>query len=92
MDDADATESSLLGYGPPMRLVLQWIDELWAQESSQRTTGDTMTEEVSPKESDSFNFCEDFQLLEPLRLNQRKSYSGESRFLSPKPVIILNSV
>ncbi|PRP77618.1 hypothetical protein PROFUN_00479 [Planoprotostelium fungivorum] len=92
MDEAEATESSPFDYGPPMRLVLQWIDELWAQESSQRTTVDATTDEaVSPKELSLFNSCEDFQLLEPLRLNQRKSYSGESRFLSPKPVIILNS-
>ncbi|PRP79421.1 hypothetical protein PROFUN_08182 [Planoprotostelium fungivorum] len=77
--------------GPPIQLVMQWIDELWAQEcsplssDSQEENDEVIVEELLP-----FEQQQDFQLLEPLKTRQRKSYEGESRFLSPRPVIALH--
>ncbi|PRP88535.1 hypothetical protein PROFUN_02946 [Planoprotostelium fungivorum] len=79
--------------GPPIQLVMQWIDELWAQEcapvtmssDSQEEHYEAISEELLP-----FEQHQDFQLLEPLKTRQRKSYEGESRFLTPRPVIALH--
>ncbi|PRP79484.1 hypothetical protein PROFUN_12852 [Planoprotostelium fungivorum] len=86
-------EDSSMVSGPPLRLVMQWIDEMWAQESA--SVAFDVKEEGSytmNKELPAFCAEEDFQLLEPLRARQRKSYDGESRFLSPRPVIVVNPV
>ncbi|PRP81886.1 glutaminase kidney isoform, mitochondrial-like isoform 1 [Planoprotostelium fungivorum] len=79
--------------GPPLQLVMEWIDELWAQEcapvtmssDSQEENYEAILEQLLPYEQQP-----DFQLLEPLRTRQRKSYEGESRFLTPRPVIALH--
>ncbi|PRP85106.1 hypothetical protein PROFUN_07177 [Planoprotostelium fungivorum] len=77
--------------GPPLQLVMQWIDEMWAQECAPPTF-DTQEENYEDivEELLSFEDQQDFQLLEPLRTRQRKSYEGESRFLTPRPVIALH--
>ncbi|PRP77961.1 Protein NXT-1, isoform a [Planoprotostelium fungivorum] len=86
-------EDSTLVCGPPMRLVMQWIDEMWAEESA--SVGFDRREitsvRVEEEEEPAFDMSQDFQLLEPLRTRQRKSYDGESRFLSPRPVVVINS-
>ncbi|PRP85105.1 hypothetical protein PROFUN_07176 [Planoprotostelium fungivorum] len=92
--ETDATqmqmEDTSFVRGPPLKLVMQWIDEMWSQESTSvsfdaKDTAFEVTPELLP-----FSPHQDFQLLEPLRTRQRKSYDGESRFLSPRPVIMLN--
>ncbi|PRP85299.1 hypothetical protein PROFUN_06901 [Planoprotostelium fungivorum] len=74
---------------PPFSLVLEWIDQLWAAEREREAD----KEEKVLSDLDlplSPPIPASFMLLEPLRIHQRKSYRGESRFLSPKPVIALN--
>ncbi|PRP88821.1 hypothetical protein PROFUN_00289 [Planoprotostelium fungivorum] len=74
--------------GPPLQLVMQWIDEMWAEECAPPATE---PQDVVVENLEDMLFCQqDFQLLEPLRTRQRKSYEGESRFLTPRPVIALN--
>ncbi|PRP81047.1 hypothetical protein PROFUN_11125 [Planoprotostelium fungivorum] len=68
----------------PLSVVLQWIDDMWSQEienSSRRNESSIIKPETS---------IEPFKLLQPLKIKQRKSYEGDSRFLLPKPVIVLD--
>ncbi|PRP79493.1 hypothetical protein PROFUN_12861 [Planoprotostelium fungivorum] len=82
-------EDSTLACVPPMKLVMQWIDELWEQEAA-NVTCDAKEEFIATEGERTFDPSQDFQLLEPLRARQRKSYDGESRFLSPRPIVVLN--
>lgn len=70
--------------------LLLWIEDMWEQES-QLQRGETIPDSPTIA-SPSIDFSTPFHLLEPLRHNQRRSYDGESRFLSPRPVVILDEV
>ncbi|PRP85126.1 hypothetical protein PROFUN_07197 [Planoprotostelium fungivorum] len=78
--------------GPALQLAMQWVEEMWAQDMSAPLAFDTQEEnyEAMLEQLLPFYQQQDFQLLEPLRTRQRKSYEGESRFLTPRPVIVLN--
>lgn len=75
--------------GHPLELVMQWIDELWSQETeAEKEPVKSIPRMISSPTCERF----DFRLQEPLKSRQRKSYDGESRFLSPKPVVLLDEV
>ncbi|PRP77585.1 2,4-dichlorophenol 6-monooxygenase [Planoprotostelium fungivorum] len=69
--------------------VLHWVEEMWEQESRLQR-GETIPDSPQMTSSPTIDFPSPFQLLEPLRHNQRRSYNGESRFISPRPVVILD--
>ncbi|PRP87188.1 hypothetical protein PROFUN_01450 [Planoprotostelium fungivorum] len=84
-----AYETSNAALGPPLRLVLHWIDDMWTQEIEHqaRKNKSAVPASTAFEYQESLGFC----LLEPLKSKQRKSYENESRFLSPRPVIVIDS-
>ncbi|PRP87311.1 hypothetical protein PROFUN_01573 [Planoprotostelium fungivorum] len=70
--------------------IAEWIEEQWQEEihhTENRT--DRVTHTIKPSNMPLIRSSQEFELLEPLRPLQRKSYDTENRFLSPKPVISL---
>ncbi|PRP79317.1 hypothetical protein PROFUN_13011 [Planoprotostelium fungivorum] len=84
-----ACESTEVALGPPLRLVLQWIDDMWTQEIEYQNRKDksAVPASIDFESHESLGFY----LLEPLKNKQRKSYENESRFLSPRPIIVIDS-
>ncbi|PRP75974.1 hypothetical protein PROFUN_01690 [Planoprotostelium fungivorum] len=69
--------------GEEVFAMTEWIEDSWQRLMMGTLIPPTADLDCTPIEADSF--C----LLQPLRHRQRKSYSGENRFLTPKPVIVL---
>lgn len=68
--------------------LVDWIEECWV-----RMTKAGSCEALSiPRSLDMISTTGPFQLMEPLRRRQRKSYEGENRFITPKPVIVFSQV
>ncbi|PRP87081.1 hypothetical protein PROFUN_04817 [Planoprotostelium fungivorum] len=66
--------------------LADWIEGCWL-----RMTESGSCEALSiPRSLDMISTSGPFQLMEPLRRRQRKSYEGENRFITPKPVIVFS--
>ncbi|PRP78147.1 hypothetical protein PROFUN_13949 [Planoprotostelium fungivorum] len=73
---------------PPMDLVMQWIDMLWMEHLHEVKKEPTTQRDNIPRGL--FSSPQHFRLVEPLHHRQRKSYRGESRFLLPRPILLLS--
>ncbi|PRP87262.1 hypothetical protein PROFUN_01524 [Planoprotostelium fungivorum] len=60
--------------------IIEWIEKKWKEETKSHVPCP-----IVPL----FGHSDDFELLQPLKIMQRKSYDGENRFLCPKPIIVL---
>ncbi|PRP84001.1 hypothetical protein PROFUN_08598 [Planoprotostelium fungivorum] len=68
---------------PPFELVVEWVNQLWREEVV-RERAIKMCRDPSLSIEDG-----DFRLMQPLKSRQRKHLTGESKDLSPRPIIAL---
>ncbi|PRP80367.1 hypothetical protein PROFUN_11936 [Planoprotostelium fungivorum] len=71
--------------------IYNWVEEMWSEEVHRKPKKEVVSrcEVTVPAYLPLMALSTEFELLEPLRPLQRKSYDNENRFLTPKPVIML---
>ncbi|PRP88176.1 hypothetical protein PROFUN_03999 [Planoprotostelium fungivorum] len=79
----------LFSYDSGLEAVADWVEERWQEELHCTRTLKEFPLRLSIPVHIPVSLSHEFELLEPFRPLQRKSYDNENRFLSPKPVVQL---
>ncbi|PRP80742.1 hypothetical protein PROFUN_11482 [Planoprotostelium fungivorum] len=71
--------------------IYSWVEKKWSEEVHHEPQKEVVSRSdvTVPIYIPLMALSTEFELLEPLRSLQRKSYDNENRFLSPKPIIML---